>query len=101
MVAGAIRGRAKTLVAVGSLTAGEVIKGQGINLAAGGHPMAEVDIRVRAITLAGAIARTAAAGSRARAGISAGDGIPMGRGRARISAVGGDNRPRVNITETT
>lgn len=53
--------------------------------------MAEVDIRVRAITLAEATARTAAAGFRARGAISAEAGIPRGRGRAKISAAGGDN----------
>lgn len=100
MAAAAIKGRATTLVAVGCLTAGEVTKEPGTTSAVGGHPTVEVVPKGQAITLAGAIARTAMAGFRARAVISAGDGIPMGRGRARISAVDGNNRPLTNTKET-
>lgn len=101
MVAEAIRGRATTLAAGGFLTAGEVIRGPETTPAAGGHPMVAEDIRAQAITLAGATARTEAAGFREQVVISVAAGIPMGGGLATISAAGGNNRSLTNTRETT
>ena len=89
MVAAAIRVRATTLAAGGLRTVGADIKAPETTSAVGGHPTVEVGPKGQATTLVVVIARTATAGSRAREAISAGDGIPMGRGRARILAVGG------------